>query len=93
MDSTGHSGTNNGSILSVNLTVPNLKLDGVVYQMSEIFNYIVFVLRSIISGSCSMLESARALALAPTERAHWQLLAQHSKTVSDSIKALVTNIK
>ncbi|XP_026736413.1 talin-1 isoform X1 [Trichoplusia ni] len=49
--------------------------------------------RNIISGSCSMLESARSLALAPAERSHWQLLAQHSKTVSDSIKALVTNIK
>ncbi|XP_075988136.1 talin_middle and talin-RS domain-containing protein rhea isoform X7 [Anticarsia gemmatalis] len=49
--------------------------------------------RSIISGSCSMLESARSLALAPTERGAWQLLAAHSKTVSDSIKGLVTNIK
>ncbi|KAJ8706954.1 hypothetical protein PYW08_011088 [Mythimna loreyi] len=49
--------------------------------------------RNIISGSCSMLESARSLAVSPAERAHWQLLAQHSKTVSDSIKALVTNIK
>nr|XP_049697783.1 talin-1 isoform X16 [Helicoverpa armigera] len=49
--------------------------------------------RNIISGSCSMLESARALALSPAERAQWQQLAAHSKTVSDSIKSLVTNIK
>ncbi|XP_064292938.1 talin-1 isoform X2 [Plodia interpunctella] len=49
--------------------------------------------RDIISGSCSMLESARALALAPQEREQWQQLAAHSKTVSDSIKSLVTNIR
>ncbi|XP_013143136.1 PREDICTED: talin-1 isoform X2 [Papilio polytes] len=49
--------------------------------------------RNIISGSCSMLEAARALALSPQERAQWQALAAHSKTVSDSIKALVTNIR
>ncbi|CAG4949257.1 unnamed protein product [Parnassius apollo] len=49
--------------------------------------------RNIISGSCAMLEAARALALSPQERAQWQALAAHSKTVSDSIKALVTNIR
>ncbi|XP_068621832.1 talin-1-like [Battus philenor] len=49
--------------------------------------------RNIISGSCSMLEAARALALSPQERTQWQALAAHSKTVSDSIKALVTNIR
>ncbi|CAK1592968.1 unnamed protein product [Parnassius mnemosyne] len=49
--------------------------------------------RNIIGGSCAMLEAARALALAPHERAQWQALAAHSKTVSDSIKALVTNIR
>ncbi|CAG4965789.1 unnamed protein product [Colias eurytheme] len=49
--------------------------------------------RSIISGSCSMLDAARALALAPADRGHWQALAAHSKTVSDSIKQLVANIR
>ncbi|KPJ17353.1 Talin-1 [Papilio machaon] len=49
--------------------------------------------RNIISGSCSMLEAARALALSPQERSQWQALAAHSKTVSDSIKSLVTNIR
>ncbi|KAH9632860.1 hypothetical protein HF086_013647 [Spodoptera exigua] len=49
--------------------------------------------RNIISGSCSMLESARLLGVSPGERSHWQQLAQHSKTVSDSIKGLVANIK
>ncbi|XP_047524858.1 talin-1 isoform X1 [Pieris napi] len=49
--------------------------------------------RSIISGSCSMLEAARVLVLAPSDRPQWQALATHSKTVSDSIKLLVTNIR
>ncbi|XP_049882478.1 talin-1 isoform X7 [Pectinophora gossypiella] len=49
--------------------------------------------RNIISGSCSMLESAKVLALQPQERSQWQALAAHSKTVSDSIKSLVTNIR
>ncbi|XP_060808637.1 talin-1 [Amyelois transitella] len=49
--------------------------------------------RDIISGSCAMLESARVLALSPQERAQWQQLAAHSKTVSDSIKSLVHNIR
>ncbi|KAL0859340.1 hypothetical protein ABMA27_011134 [Loxostege sticticalis] len=49
--------------------------------------------RSIITSSCSMLESAKILALSPQERTQWQNLAAHSKTVSDSIKALVTNIR
>lgn len=61
------------------------------YQIS--ISVYVFVYRNIISGSCSMLEAARALALSPQERAQWQALAAHSKTVSDSIKALVTNIR
>ncbi|XP_028167568.1 talin-1 isoform X4 [Ostrinia furnacalis] len=49
--------------------------------------------RSIISSSCSMLEAAKVLALSPQERTQWQQLAAHSKTVSDSIKALVTDIR
>ncbi|CAG9134195.1 unnamed protein product [Plutella xylostella] len=49
--------------------------------------------RNIITASCSMIEAAKVLALSPSERAHWQALAQHSKTVSDNIKALVTNIR
>ncbi|KAM3956237.1 LOW QUALITY PROTEIN: talin_middle and talin-RS domain-containing protein rhea [Aphomia sociella] len=49
--------------------------------------------RNIISGSCSMLEAAKVLALSPNERPQWQHLAAHSKTVSDSIKSLVANIR
>ncbi|XP_045457678.1 talin-1 [Melitaea cinxia] len=49
--------------------------------------------RDIITHSCSMVEAARALALSPTERTHWQALAQHSKAVSDTVKNLVTEIR
>ncbi|KAI8441655.1 hypothetical protein MSG28_015209 [Choristoneura fumiferana] len=48
--------------------------------------------RNIISGSCAMLESAKALAVTPDARPQWQALAQHSKTVSDSIKALLGDV-
>ncbi|XP_063391701.1 talin-1 [Cydia fagiglandana] len=49
--------------------------------------------RSIISASCSMLESAKALAVTPEARPQWQALATHSKTVSDSIKSLLGDIR
>ncbi|XP_048001980.1 talin-1 isoform X10 [Leguminivora glycinivorella] len=49
--------------------------------------------RSIISASCSMLESAKALAVTPDARPQWQSLATHSKTVSDSIKSLLGDIR
>ncbi|KAG6451547.1 hypothetical protein O3G_MSEX007224 [Manduca sexta] len=49
--------------------------------------------RNIISGSCSMLEAAKHLVLSPQDRVQWQHLATHSKTVSDSIKSLVTQIR
>lgn len=40
-----------------------------------------------------MLESAKVLVLSPQDRNQWQNLATSSKTVSDSIKSLVTNIR
>ncbi|GBP64325.1 Talin-2 [Eumeta japonica] len=49
--------------------------------------------RSIINGSCSMIESAKVLAVQPADKPQWQALATHSKTVSDSIKSLVNNIR
>ncbi|XP_063370870.1 talin-1 [Cydia amplana] len=49
--------------------------------------------RSIISASCSMLDSAKALAVTPDARPQWQALATHSKTVSDSIKSLLGDIR
>lgn len=48
---------------------------------------------SIIDASSSMIVSAKSLALNPKDPPGWQTLANYSKTVSDSIKRLVTSIK
>lgn len=49
--------------------------------------------RAIIDGSCSMVCAAKSLAVSPRDPPTWQLLANHSKSVSDSIKKLVTSIR
>ncbi|KAG7155036.1 Talin-2-like, partial [Homarus americanus] len=49
--------------------------------------------KSIITGSCSMIESAKSLAVNPKDPPTWQSLASHSKSVSDSIKSLVASIR
>lgn len=49
--------------------------------------------KAIISGSCSMIESAKSLAVNPKDPPTWQSLATHSKCVSDSIKSLVASIR
>ncbi|XP_018022014.1 talin-2 isoform X3 [Hyalella azteca] len=47
----------------------------------------------IIDGACSMITSAKSLAVNPKDPPAWQDLATHSKKVSDSIKSLVGSIK
>lgn len=49
--------------------------------------------RKIIQSSCSMIESAKCLAVEPNDKSQWHGLAVHSRTVSDSIKSLVNNIR
>ncbi|KAL0113705.1 hypothetical protein PUN28_012676 [Cardiocondyla obscurior] len=49
--------------------------------------------KSIISGSCAMVQAAKSLAVSPKDPPTWQLLANHSKSVSDSIKSLVASIR
>ncbi|KAL0267697.1 UNVERIFIED_CONTAM: hypothetical protein PYX00_009891 [Menopon gallinae] len=48
---------------------------------------------AIIDGSCSMVKAAKSLAVSPRDPPTWQLLANHSKSVSDSIKKLVSSIR
>lgn len=48
---------------------------------------------AIIESSCSMIKTAKTLAVSPKDRPTWKLLADHSKQVSDSIKRLVTSIR
>lgn len=40
-----------------------------------------------------MIDSAKSLAVEPNDRDQWSYLATHSKTVTDSIKSLVNNIR
>ncbi|XP_067209447.1 talin-1 isoform X1 [Linepithema humile] len=49
--------------------------------------------KSIIDGSCAMVQAAKSLAISPKDPPTWQLLANHSKSVSDSIKSLVASIR
>lgn len=54
----------------------------------------------IIQSACSMLDSstyllktARSLVINPKDPPTWSVLAGHSRTVSDSIKSLITAIR
>ncbi|XP_013776088.1 talin-2-like [Limulus polyphemus] len=49
--------------------------------------------KSIIDGSCNMIETAKSLSLKPQDPPSWQALAGYSNDVSDAIKKLVSSIK
>lgn len=49
--------------------------------------------KRIIDSSCAMVKAAKSLAVMPRDPPTWQLLANHSKSVSDSIKKLVSSIR
>ncbi|XP_048113123.1 talin-2 [Alosa alosa] len=49
--------------------------------------------RSMLDSSTWLLETARSLILNPKDPPTWSVLAGHSRTVSDSIKGLITAIR
>ncbi|XP_078388745.1 talin-2 isoform X2 [Cetorhinus maximus] len=49
--------------------------------------------RSMLDSSSSLIKSARSLAINPKDPPTWSILAGHSRTVSDSIKSLITSIR
>ncbi|XP_069759034.1 talin-2 [Narcine bancroftii] len=49
--------------------------------------------RSMLGSSSSLIKSARSLAINPKDPPTWSILAGHSRTVSDSIKSLITSIR
>lgn len=49
--------------------------------------------KQIIQGSVGMIQSAKSLAVNPKDPPTWQALANSSKSVSDSIKKLVSSIR
>ena len=54
---------------------------------------IVTANKTIVDGSCSMIELAKVLAANPEDTPSWQALAKETKNVSDGIKALVITIR
>ncbi|XP_035499252.1 talin-2 isoform X2 [Scophthalmus maximus] len=49
--------------------------------------------RCMLDSSTYLLETARSLVLNPKDPPTWSVLAGHSRTVSDSIKSLITSIR
>lgn len=49
--------------------------------------------RKFIDSSCSVIRTAKSLIVTPRDPPTWQQFAGHSKTVSDSIKKLVSSIR
>uniref|UniRef100_A0A672PCW5 Talin-2-like n=1 Tax=Sinocyclocheilus grahami TaxID=75366 RepID=A0A672PCW5_SINGR len=49
--------------------------------------------RAMLDSSTHLLKTARSLVINPKDPPTWSLLASHSRTVSDSIKSLITAIR
>uniref|UniRef100_A0A1X7VGP0 FERM domain-containing protein n=1 Tax=Amphimedon queenslandica TaxID=400682 RepID=A0A1X7VGP0_AMPQE len=54
---------------------------------------IVMAGKNVIKSSNGLLTSAKNLAIDPNDSSMWQLLAQHTKAVTDSMKALLHSIR
>ncbi|XP_072321618.1 talin-2a isoform X2 [Eucyclogobius newberryi] len=54
---------------------------------------ILFSARSMLDSSTHLLKTARSLVINPKDPPTWSVLAGHSRTVSDSIKGLITAIR
>uniref|UniRef100_A0A8C2WHL4 Talin 2 n=1 Tax=Cyclopterus lumpus TaxID=8103 RepID=A0A8C2WHL4_CYCLU len=63
------------------------------YEGSAAQEPIVRSARSMLDSSSYLLETARSLVLNPKDPPTWSILAGHSRTVSDSIKSLITSIR
>ncbi|XP_060890598.1 talin-1 isoform X3 [Labrus mixtus] len=54
---------------------------------------IVMAARTMLESSTGLIQTARSLAVNPKDPPKWSVLAGHSRTVSDSIKKLITNMR
>lgn len=68
-------------------------LFGLSFQGSAAQEPILRSARSMLDSSTQLLKSARSLILNPKDPPTWSVLAGHSRTVSDSIKSLITAIR
>ncbi|KAJ7994856.1 hypothetical protein DPEC_G00253800, partial [Dallia pectoralis] len=63
------------------------------YEGSAAQEPILFSTRSMLDSSTHLLKTARSLVINPKDPPTWSILASHSRTVSDSIKGLITSIR
>uniref|UniRef100_A0A8C5WXZ3 I/LWEQ domain-containing protein n=1 Tax=Laticauda laticaudata TaxID=8630 RepID=A0A8C5WXZ3_LATLA len=49
--------------------------------------------KTMLESSAGLIQTARSLAVNPRDPPKWSVLAGHSRTVSDSIKKLITNMR
>lgn len=49
--------------------------------------------RTMLESSTGLIQTARSLAANPKDPPQWSVLAGHSRTVSDSIKKLITGMR
>ncbi|XP_015703828.1 talin-1 isoform X1 [Coturnix japonica] len=54
---------------------------------------IVTSAKTMLESSAGLIQTARSLAVNPKDPPQWAVLAGHSRTVSDSIKKLITNMR
>ncbi|XP_035524115.1 LOW QUALITY PROTEIN: talin-1 [Morone saxatilis] len=54
---------------------------------------IVAAAKMMLESSTGLIQTARSLAVNPKDPPKWSVLAGHSRTVSDSIKKLITNMR
>ncbi|XP_037340664.1 talin-1 isoform X1 [Pungitius pungitius] len=54
---------------------------------------IVAAAKTMLESSTGLIQTARSLAVNPKDPPKWSVLAGHSRTVSDSIKKLITNMR
>ncbi|XP_043934374.1 talin-1 [Protopterus annectens] len=54
---------------------------------------IVASAKTMLESSAGLIQTARSLAVNPKDPPKWSVLAGHSRTVSDSIKKLITNMR
>uniref|UniRef100_H3ANX1 Talin 1 n=1 Tax=Latimeria chalumnae TaxID=7897 RepID=H3ANX1_LATCH len=54
---------------------------------------IVIAAKTMLESSTGLIQTARSLAANPKDPPKWSVLAGHSRTVSDSIKKLITNMR
>ena len=62
-------------------------------QGRESMSPIVLSGKGVIKTSSNLLVAAKSLAVNPNDAATWQLLASHSKSVGEAVRALLSSLK